>query len=76
MDRDGKAEAESRRIIERTAAESDASMMRRARDHMTGGDADENDRIEVWGTRIGRWLGLVLLVYLIWWLFDFAMGAG
>lgn len=76
MDRDGKSQTESRRIIERTAAESDASMMRRARDHMTGGDADENDHIEVWGTRIGRWLGLVLLVYLIWWLFDFVMRAG
>lgn len=76
MDRDRTAQTESRRIIERTAAESDASMVRRARDHMSGVDADENDRIEVWGTRIGRWLGLLLLVYLIWWLFDFVMRAG
>ena len=76
MDRDKHAEAESRRIIRRVGAESDASMMQRARNYMAGRDKDESDAIELWGTRIGRWLGLALLVYLVWWLIDFAATGG
>jgi hypothetical protein len=63
-------ERESRRIIDRVGAETEASMAKRAQDHMAGRDADENDWVEVWGTRIGRWLGLLLLVYILWSLFD------
>ena len=68
-------QAESRRIIGRVALESEASMARRAMDrvagHMSGRDADAGDRVELWGTRIGRWLGVALLIYVLWWLFDF-----
>lgn len=74
--RDKDAEAESRRIINRVGAETEASMTQRAKNHMAGRDADENDRAELWGTRIGRWLGLALLIYLVWWLIDFAASGG
>lgn len=76
MDRDDERRAESRRIIGRVGAESEASMVQRARDHMAGKDADEKDWAEVWGTRIGRWLGVVLLVYLVWWLISFVASGG
>ncbi|RIK84961.1 MAG: hypothetical protein DCC69_11545 [Hyphomicrobiales bacterium] len=75
MSRDEDRQAESRRIIGRVGAESEASMARRAADrvagHMAGRDAEGGDRIELWGTRIGRWLGVALLVYVVWWLIDF-----
>ena len=80
MSRDKDSEAESRRIIGRVGAESEASMARRAADrvagHMTGRDAEGGDRIELWGTRIGRWLGLALLAYVLWWLYDFMAAGG
>ena len=76
MSRDRERESESRRIIGRVDAESEASMIQRARNHMAGDDADENDRVEIWGTRIGRWLGLAFLIYLVWWLIDFAANSG
>lgn len=73
-------QAESRRIIGRVAQESEASMARRAADritdHMSGRDAPPGDRIELWGTRIGRWLGVALLIYVLWWLFDFMATGG
>ncbi|HET7414030.1 MAG TPA: hypothetical protein VFJ18_15360 [Pararhizobium sp.] len=36
--------------------------------HFTGKDADAGDRIEVWGTRIGRGLGLIAFIGLLVWL--------
>ena len=85
MNRDGEDKAESRRIIGRVGAESEASMARRAAervgDHMAGrdvqgGDTGRGDWAELWGTRIGRWLGVGLLVYVIWWLVDFSSTSG
>lgn len=80
MNRDEENQAESRRIIGRVGTESEASMARRAADrvagHMTGRDAEGGDWAELWGTRIGRWLGAALLVYLVWWLIGFAAGGG
>lgn len=76
MSRDSENQAESRRIIGRVDAESDASMAQRVQDHMTGKDAAEKDWAELWGTRIGRWLGVGLLVYLLWWLFTFLATGG
>lgn len=75
-DRDDKDREESRRIIERVGAESDASMIRRIGDHMAARDADRNDWAELWGRRIGRALGVVLLIYLLYWLFNFIVAAG
>ncbi len=37
----------------------------RARDHFAAADKDENDRIEVWGSRIGRALGLAFAIALV-----------
>lgn len=76
MSRDDDRDVESRRIIERVDAESEASMTRRVQNHMTGRDADEKDWAELWGTRIGRWLGVILLIYLVWWLVRFAVDGG
>lgn len=76
MSRDSENQVESRRIIGRVDAESDASMTQRVQDHMTGKDAAGKDWAELWGTRIGRWLGVGLLVYLLWWLFTFLATGG
>ena len=80
MNRDVEDQAESRRIIGRVGAESEASMARRAAErvggHMAGRDARGGDWAELWGTRIGRWLGVGLLVYVIWWLVDFSSTSG
>lgn len=76
MSRDSENQAESRRIIGRVGAETEASMAKRAQNHMAGKDADKDDWAELWGTRIGRWLGLALLVYLIYWLIRFVVEGG
>jgi len=68
---------ESRRILDRIARESDPSgslavrTARRVGKHMRAEDADPSDPIEVWGTRIGRVIGIVLLVVLAGWLLSF-----
>ena len=68
-------DSESRRILERVANESSpggASLVSRvaksARDHVTAAEADRSDPIEVWGTRIGRALGLIIALGLLIWL--------
>lgn len=43
---------------------------RTIRSHFTAADADGRDRIEVWGTRIGRGLAAVALIALCFWLFG------
>lgn len=69
-------EAESKRILERVAQESEtvgtSSVKRvadRVKDHMSTQDADENEWAELWGKRIGRSLGaiavIVLIIYLL-----------
>ena len=74
---------ESRRIIERVAQEAESGnrtvvdrMARRAHDHVTAADVDREDRIEYWGTRIGRVLGVFLAVGLIVWLVIFFVRGG
>jgi hypothetical protein len=69
---------ESRRILERIARETDpagtsfvARTTKGMRDHVTAADADRADPIEVWGTRIGRILGLLLALGLMIWLVLF-----
>ncbi|MDN2582550.1 hypothetical protein [Aquibium sp. ELW1220] len=72
---------ESRRILDRIAKESDPSgslavrTARRVEKHMRAEDADQSDPIEVWGTRIGRVIGIVLLVVLAGWLLSYLAGA-
>ena len=72
MKRDDEQTREAQRILKRMSAESDGSAMKivsrtaaRDRDHFGAADADENDWVEVWGTRIGRAISLILFFGLI-----------
>ncbi|POF32705.1 hypothetical protein [Roseibium marinum] len=71
-----KQREEALRALDRVEAESETivgstfvRMADRARNHMSAGDKDEDDRIEVWGTRVGRGLGLVFAIGLAVYLF-------
>jgi len=73
------SETESRRILERIERETSpggtsfvARAAKGARDHIGAADADRADPIEVWGTRIGRALGLIITIGLLVWLVYFA----
>lgn len=70
--RDAERRAESEAILKRLREETDiqvggttARMLSNTRGHFSADDADPNDRIEVIGTRIGRALGLVGFVVLV-----------
>ncbi|WP_027144536.1 hypothetical protein [Mesorhizobium sp. WSM3626] len=72
------SDRESRRILQRVAQETDPagnSFVTRTtkgmRDHVSAADADRSDPIEVWGTRVGRILGLLLALGLMVWLVLF-----
>ena len=75
MTEDDRRAEQSRRILDRIAKESEAGGRspvtrgaERMRGHLGASDADQTDAIEVWGTRIGRALGLVVFVALVGWL--------
>jgi hypothetical protein len=74
-DKDERRSIESRRIIGRVGQETEASMVNRVHNHMTGADADQNDWADVWGTRIGRSLGVILLLVLIYHLGSYFFAA-
>ncbi|MEO5756511.1 MAG: hypothetical protein ABIQ51_06610 [Mesorhizobium sp.] len=72
------SDKESRRILERIASETDPSgtsfvarAAKGARDHVSAADADRSDPIEIWGTRVGRVIGLLLALGLMAWLVLF-----
>ncbi|ALV27046.1 hypothetical protein ADZ37_23085 [Pannonibacter phragmitetus] len=69
-------EDEARRALSRVQAESEtilgsatSRMASHAQRHFGAADKNQNDRIEVWGTRIGRMAGLLfaagLVIYLV-----------
>ena len=71
---DADRSAESRRILDRVARDSDPSgftllgrTAARARNHLGAADADHSDWAELWGTRIGRVIGVLALVALLAW---------
>lgn len=67
-----KSENESRRILERVGAETEARMP-----SPRGGESgEESDWAEVWGKRIGRVLSFVLLGIAVVWLYDFIVEMG
>lgn len=71
--REAERAEEARRALEAVKRDSHllgGSAMARAAEHFSGGDAPPEDRIEVWGRRIGRVLSLVFALYLVSWLFD------
>ncbi len=75
-------ERESRRILDRIARETgpgDSLLGRAAKgahDHVTAADVDPADKIEYWGTRIGRTLGLLLVAAILAWLVYFLSNRG
>lgn len=77
MSKDDKnKDTESRRILERIRRETEpghgfGTPTGRARDHFAARDADREDWVELWGTRIGRALALVFALVLIAWLVSF-----
>jgi hypothetical protein len=80
--RNGDRDAESRRILDRVAREQHSGLgflgrgTERARGHLTADDVDQNDWIEVWGTRIGRTIGVIVIIaFLAWAVSYLASGA-
>lgn len=72
---------ETRRILERVERESDMAapmqrVTRRARAHFGAADADPADRIEIWGTRIGRALALVIVLLILGSLIHYVLRGG
>jgi hypothetical protein len=72
MNKNEDQQRESQRILARMQAQTDGGVMtavqrtaKRGRDHFAASDADEADPIEVWGTRIGRGISLILFVCLL-----------
>lgn len=68
----GDRSAESRRILDRIARETDPAgfadrAVLRARGHLEARDADHGDWAELWGTRIGRTVGALITVAVIGW---------
>jgi hypothetical protein len=45
----------------------------RTASHLAANDAPENDPIELWATRIGRGLGLIITLAIIVWLISYLM---
>lgn len=72
---------EARRILDRIDREQAplaSGLARRTadrlHDHMAASDADQSDPIEVWGTRIGRILGIVVMTGLVLYLVSILIG--
>ncbi|MFH1797093.1 MAG: hypothetical protein ABIK36_21185 [Pseudomonadota bacterium] len=78
--RDDDSELEARRILDRVEKESsaDASLIgrgtNRLRGHLSADDVDQTDKIEVWGTRVGRGIGFLITLAIIGWLLLYLLG--
>lgn len=60
--------AQSKQILRQVNRDSDHpgfSTMDRLQNHLSARDIQANDRLEVWGTRIGRSLGLLIMIFLL-----------
>ncbi len=79
---DDRNKVESRRILERMSRESDpgqslaARGAGRLRDHLSAADADQDDRIEVIGTRIGRGVAFAAMGACVVWLVVYLARGG
>lgn len=65
--------AAARRDLARVEAEGEAvgtSALARAARHLGGADAPPGDAAELWGRRIGRSLGVLFAIYLVYSLFE------
>jgi hypothetical protein len=77
QDKSRERETESERILDRVKHESASgglSAVERARGHFGAADADAADPIEVWGTRIGRLLGLLVVIAMFIWFLGSIFG--
>ena len=70
-------EDEAQEILRRIERESEtvgtsslARTVEKARDHFAGRDQDQNDPVEIWGTRIGRSLSLIAFIVLAIYLYN------
>jgi predicted translin family RNA/ssDNA-binding protein len=41
--------------------------------HFSGADNPEDDHVEIWGKRIGRFLSVIFAIYLVYTLYNFFM---
>ena len=79
---DIEAKAESRGAPQRRLREGRggdfvmASKAQDARDHIMAADVDRADKIEYWGTRVGRMLGILLVLGLTAWMVLFLVRGG
>jgi len=70
---------EAQRILERLEREQTGAQgivkrsFARTADHLSASDADKNDPIEIWATRVGRALGLLITFAIIVWLIAYLM---
>ncbi|MBC2887375.1 hypothetical protein H7Q97_18505 [Ochrobactrum sp. CM-21-5] len=70
---------EARRILDRLEREQTGAEgivrrgLTRTASHLSASDAPKNDRIELWATRIGRVLGLLITLAVIIWLVFYLM---
>ncbi|KYB45529.1 hypothetical protein AB664_38920, partial [Brucella anthropi] len=68
---------EAQRILERLEREQTGPEgivrrgLSRTASHLAANDAPENDPIELWATRIGRGLGLIITLAIIVWLISY-----
>ncbi|MBX9739387.1 MAG: hypothetical protein K2X62_04920 [Beijerinckiaceae bacterium] len=65
---DARRALDARRTLEEMSSASGGvfeSALQRGADHFAGRDAPAEDRVEVWGRRIGRLLGLAFLILLL-----------
>ena len=75
--KENKNKAEAQRILDRVSEESETigrSSMRRVAESLSGhlgaNDVKDDSWAEIWGTRIGRGLGLIFVVVLIFYLMQ------
>ncbi|MDZ7822909.1 MAG: hypothetical protein U5K75_01930 [Ahrensia sp.] len=75
---DDESAREAERVLKRVAQESEvlgtSSFARTANktlEHFAGADGDQEDKAEVWGKRVGRFLSLIVFIVLAIWLFNY-----
>lgn len=69
-------EAESRRILDRVAAESDIGSGHAVHSARRPDGVDADDWAEYWGKRIGRMLSMVFIIGMLLWLLLFLVRGG
>lgn len=75
-DKDSRSK-EAQRALERVTRDSEvvgqssfARAAGKARDHLAGADANQDDPVEVWGRRVGRGLSIIAVILLLIWLVN------